>query len=81
MLPNGMAVQLPPTNRRNVKDLLPEKIIVYWFSTKISVRFYQIGWLFSCHLLTGRNVKDLSPEKVTSYCLSKKNSVSLYQIG
>ena len=36
----------------------------YFVSKKISVRLYQKGWQFSCHLLTCRNVKHLLLENV-----------------
>ena len=41
---------------RNCKDLSPENVTSYCFSTKISVSLYQKGWQFSCHLITGSNV-------------------------
>ena len=48
-------------------------------STKISVRLYQNGWQFSCHLITGRNVKHLSLENVNLILFFTKIRVSLYQ--
>ena len=40
---------------------------LYCFSIEISVSLYQMGWQFSCHLITGRNFKDLSPDNVLTH--------------
>ena len=37
------------------------KMLTSYFNDK---SLYQMGWQFSCHLITGRNVKDLSLENV-----------------
>ena len=43
LISNGMEFSCHLLTGRNVKDLSPEKFIVYRFSKKISVRLYRIG--------------------------------------
>ena len=45
------------------------------------VRIYQMGWQFSCHLITGRNDRDLSPENVHLILFKYENKLKFIPKG
>ena len=59
-----MAVQLPPKSVEMLRIYRLKMFTSYCFSIEISGSLYQMGWQFSCHLITGRNFKDLLPDIV-----------------